>query len=76
MVMMKNEKLAFLKKKSEKYIIDHHIVFDKIVIPKVEVTKPMFAYFYSEEMQKNEIILESMRNSIINLANTLDAFFK
>ena len=35
MVLMKNEKLTYLRNKPQQYIIDHHIVFDKIVMPKV-----------------------------------------
>lgn len=64
MMMMRNKDLEVLRKKPLKYLRDHGIVYDRMVLPKLTINEPFFAYFYSLEMLRNEMLMESMRHSI------------
>jgi hypothetical protein len=52
-------------------LLDHGITYDKIVLPKLELSQPLFAFFYNQDMQLNEMWLESIRRSFLSLDKKL-----
>jgi hypothetical protein len=64
---MKNDHLVFLNDMPQEYLQKHGIAYDLITIPYLEVKEPHFSYFFMLDMQKNEIMLESLRDSFFML---------
>jgi hypothetical protein len=42
-------------------------MYDCITIPALQIDRPMFAYFFKEDMQKNEIMMKSLGESFFAL---------
>jgi hypothetical protein len=67
MVLIKNQHLTFLKDSTNEYLRRRGIMYDLISLPPFEVERPLFSYFFQDDLQKNEVLLDCMQASFFLL---------